>query len=111
MVPLGTGKEKPRNFVFKGKTKNKQGHKLQHSSQAVQPISDRALLKLTPTIFSYTEYCSFSNLRNIFDFSKTSLEVTISIHPMLTDTQADMLIRYKQQERLCQHLLLATCVC
>lgn len=87
MISSGTGKEKSGNFVFKGKTKNRPGHKPQHSSQVVLRISDRALLKLTPTIASYIEFCSFSDLRNILDFSKTSLEVTISIDPMLTDTQ------------------------
>lgn len=34
-----------------------------------------------------SDFWLFSDLRNILDFSKTSLEVTISTHPMLTDTQ------------------------
>lgn len=81
MVPLGTGQEKPRN---KGKKKPDQGISLSIVARLCSKLVT-ALLKLLPTIFPYAEFCS--NLRNILDLSKTSLEVTISINPLLTDIQ------------------------
>lgn len=82
--PWEVDKKNQEILVLKEKEKTDQGISLSIVTRLCSKLVT-ALLKLLPTIFLYAEFCS--NLRNILDFPKTSLEVTTSINPLLTDIQ------------------------